>query len=169
MPEHALGSAYYDKPDDTTKETTWKNSKIREVLNSNAFISKFEKTFVDCIQNTNVKTENYTTTDKFWLLSTNEVGYKPSPRKQCYKLDLPHDSAKQFEYFSKNGDTVKIIETSYKTSTPTSWLLRTTAKMQGGGTIVYACAIGPDGKPAMVYHNDLIHIAPACTLQAKTK
>ena len=170
MPEHALGSAYYDKPDDTTKEITWKNSKIREFLNSNAFISKFEKTFVDCIQNTNVKTENYTTTDKFWLLSTNEVGYKPSSRKHCYKLDLPHDSAKQFEYFSKNGDTAKIIETSYKTPTPTSWLLRTTAKMKGGGTIVYACAIGPDGKPAMVYpRNDLIHIAPACTLQAKAK
>ena len=102
-------------------------------------------------------------------MSTNEVGYKPSSRKRCYKLDLPHDSTKQFEYFSKNGDTVKIIESSYKTSTPISWLLRTTAKMQGEGTIVYVCAIGPDGKPAMVYRSDLIHIAPACTLQAKAK
>ena len=60
-----------DKFDDRTN--VYKNSHIRKLLNSTKFLSRFNKEFIKHIKPKIVHTENYTTKDKLWLLSHEEV------------------------------------------------------------------------------------------------
>ena len=53
----------------------WKNSSIRKILNSDEFIWLFNEEFSKIVRPTVVHTENYTTTDTFWFLSHEEIGY----------------------------------------------------------------------------------------------
>lgn len=55
------------------KSNVYKTSYVRKLLNSDDFLSRFNQEFVECIKPTKVHTENYTTIDKLWLLSHEEI------------------------------------------------------------------------------------------------
>ena len=69
----------------------YKNSYIRKLLNSDDFLSRFNQEFVKCIKPTILHTEDYTTVDKLWLLSHEEVGQDAgflSRNNNCRPFDL---------------------------------------------------------------------------------
>ena len=55
------------------KSNVYKTSYIRKLLNSDNFLSRFNQEFVNHIKPTEVHTEDYTITDKLWLLGHEEV------------------------------------------------------------------------------------------------
>ena len=86
------------------KETNkWKDSAIRKYLNGKYFKDKFEKEFLKLVSDDLIGTEDYTTTDKFWLLSHEEIGNKgnDSLKKNC--------ETKHFKYFSSRVKRIKEI------------------------------------------------------------
>lgn len=78
-----------DKFDDTTN--VYKNSYVRKLLNSTKFLSRFNKEFIEHIKPTKVHTEDYTTVDKLWLLSHEEIS-KPADflktNDNCWSFDM---------------------------------------------------------------------------------
>ena len=166
MPAHALGKAVFDKD----KKTNWKDSDIRKYLNSNQFLQMFQPEFIDSIVEYDIQTNSDRTKDKFWLLSTNEVAYKPTSRQTGYDLDLTADKSKKFEYFEEKNYSKRCIPSSEKSKSYVIWLLRNSAKKKLSGREVI-CAINAYGKPseASEYSSFEGYIVPACALQAKTK
>ena len=78
-----------EKFDDTSN--VYKTSYIRNLINSDKFLSRFNKEFVKHIKPTIVHTEDYTTEDKLWLLSHEEVNQLVSFLKTnngCNSFDL---------------------------------------------------------------------------------
>lgn len=55
------------------KSNVYKTSYIRNLINSDKFLFRFNKEFIEHIKPTIVHTEDYTTEDKLWLLSHEEV------------------------------------------------------------------------------------------------
>ena len=75
--------------DDMTN--VYKNSYIRKLLNSDDFLRRFNKEFIEHIKPTIVHTEDYTTTDKLWLLSHEEIAQNVDfleQNKNCHAFDL---------------------------------------------------------------------------------
>lgn len=69
----------------------YKTSYIRKLLNSDSFLSRFNSEFVEHVKLTTVHTEDYTTEDKLWLLSHEEVGQDVNFLKKnnnCHQFDL---------------------------------------------------------------------------------
>lgn len=73
------------------KSNVYKTSYIRNLINSDKFLSRFNKEFIEHIKPTIVHTEDYTTEDKLWLLSHEEVdqiAYILKTNNGCNSFDL---------------------------------------------------------------------------------
>lgn len=57
------------------KLNVYSTSRIRKLLNSNKFLSRFNKEFVEHIKPTSIHTADYITVDKLWLLSHEEINF----------------------------------------------------------------------------------------------
>lgn len=78
-----------EKFDNTSN--VYKTSHIRNLINSDKFLSRFNNEFIEHIKPTIVHTEDYTTEDKLWLLSHEEVNQPISFLKKnndCNSYDL---------------------------------------------------------------------------------
>jgi len=74
---------------DTRNHNSWKDSSIREKLNSDDFFCKFDKEFINHTVVKEIHTCDYVTHDRFWLLSHEEVGSNTNRFKEnrlCKKL-----------------------------------------------------------------------------------
>ena len=92
-----LMSAYIlenHKFDDNTN--VYKNSDIRSYMNGE-FLNKFDKEFVDKLITSEVHTDNYTTSDKMWIPSHEEVGYLDS--NNWFKKNV---GTQTYKYFANN-------------------------------------------------------------------
>ena len=78
------------------KSNVYKTSYIRQLLNSDKFLSRFNKEFVEHIKQTEIHTNDYITDDKLWLLSHEEIN------QQTYFLKTNNNSF-SFDLF-KNVD-----------------------------------------------------------------
>lgn len=73
------------------ESNVYKTSYIRKLLNSQDFLSRFNQEFVERIKLTTVHTEDYTTLDKLWLLSHEEVGqdvYFLKSNSKCHVFEM---------------------------------------------------------------------------------
>lgn len=52
----------------------WKDSELRKYMNSKEFMDKFDPEFIADLKVGTVHTEDYTTQDKFWIPSHEEIG-----------------------------------------------------------------------------------------------
>ena len=69
----------------------YKNCYIRNLINSEEFLNRFNSEFVKHIQITEVHTEDYITNDKLWLLSHEEINRTPAfliPNHECYAFEM---------------------------------------------------------------------------------
>ena len=85
----------------------YRTSYIRKLLNSDEFLSKFNTEFVKHIKLTIVHTGNYTTKDKLWLLSHEEINQSNpffKTNNNCYSFDLfKHGDLNALDVFKRNG------------------------------------------------------------------
>ena len=73
------------------KSNAYKTSYIRNLINSKDFLNRFDQEFVNHIKPTIVHTEDYTTTDKLWLLSHEEISKQADflrRNNNCQSFDL---------------------------------------------------------------------------------
>ena len=72
------------------KSNRYETSYVRELINSNEFLSRFNPEFAKHVQQTTIHTEDYVTTDKLWLLSHEEISKVGFfiPNEYCRSFDL---------------------------------------------------------------------------------
>ena len=73
------------------KSNRYETSYVRELINSNEFLSRFNPEFVKHVQLTEVHTEDYVTNDKLWLLSHEEVNQYSNylrPNHECHAFEM---------------------------------------------------------------------------------
>ena len=73
------------------KSNRYETSYVRKLINSNKFLNRFNPEFVKHIQLTEVHTEDYTTKDKLWLLSHEEISQDVAflkPNGKCTAFEM---------------------------------------------------------------------------------
>ena len=75
------------------KSNRYETSYVRELINSNEFLHRFNLEFVKRIQLTEVHTEDYVTNDKLWLLSHEEINQDSDlliirPNHECHAFEM---------------------------------------------------------------------------------
>ena len=110
-------------PFDKNMENDWGDSSSRKYLNSEQFIKKVDPEFMKHVVEATVHTEDYTTKDKFWLLSHEEIGFVDD--KNWF---MQNRGTKKLDYFdnTKVGQKNKklIRYDFYVGSSVSSWWLR---------------------------------------------
>ena len=99
---------------DKEGSNSWKDSSIRMELNSDVFMYKLDKDFINHTVVKKIHTCDYTTYDRFWLLSHEEVGFNTDFFKENYLC-------KKFQYFD---GTYKSRCFDEILCSPCSWWLR---------------------------------------------
>ncbi len=131
----------------------WPDTKMREYLNETIY-NKLKAKIGDIIVDTTVvsghektATENYTTTDKLYLLSPKEVG-------DASTCDSATDETRQLDYYSSK---TKIVKYEYGTETATIWWLRTAYSASKN----WFHGIGTNGKWWPYNANEAHDVSPA--------
>ena len=91
------------------KSNRYETSYVRRLINSNEFLSRFNPEFVKYIQPTEVHTEDYTTEDKLWLLSHEEISQdvaflKPNGKCTAFEMFKTIDLEAYSQMLLKNKD-----------------------------------------------------------------
>lgn len=75
----------------------WRDSELRKYLNSE-FLDKLDPEFVKMLRPTEVHTDNYTTIDRVWIPSHEEIGYHDS--NGMFKKNI---GAKAYDYYKSTA------------------------------------------------------------------
>lgn len=75
----------------------YKDAEIRRYLNGE-FLEKFDPEFVAALKPTEVHTDDYTTIDKCWLLSHEEIGYKDDSN-----MFKPNIGTRVYDYYKEDA------------------------------------------------------------------
>ena len=102
------------------KSNRYETSYVRKLINSNEFLSRFNPEFVKYIQPTKVKTEDYVTYDKLWLLSHEEINHSDY---RCSNYLRPNHECHAFEMF-KTIDLEAYSRVLLKNKDVYGWRLR---------------------------------------------
>ena len=85
------------------KTNVWKDSYLRGYINSDKFMKKFDPEFIKLTKPTDVHTENYVTTDRFWVPSHEEVNCDSKAAEWFNK----NNNTKRYEYFTDKESRIK--------------------------------------------------------------
>ena len=143
------------------KSNAYKTSYIRNLINSKVFLSRFNKEFIKHIKPTEVHTEDYTTVDKLWLLSHEELCYKDTSyfeaNDNCQPFDL-------FEHTDLRSYSLMLLK--HNNQNGYSWRLRSACSSASyNGIIRYVGCVDILG----IDYNIITGIStgvicPACTI-----
>lgn len=139
---------------DEAGSTSWKESSIRRKINSNVFVCKLDEDFIDHTVVKEIHTRDYTTYDRFWLLSHEEIGSDVSYCK-------PNDSQKCLGYFEGRRKTRMFNPLLYSLYDYT-WWLRSVCKGYDG---IVGCADSSNGDVCChsTYNNNVV--LPVCLIR----
>ena len=144
------------------KSNRYETSYVRELINSNKFLNRFNLEFVKHIKPTKVHTEDYVTNDKLWLLSHEEVN--------STNLSLvnfrSNDKCTAFEIFKTinlAAYSQMLFELNMKKSY--GWWLRSSASILASSSR-YVGFISNGGYVNGYSYNiiDIASLLPACTI-----
>ena len=114
--KYPLFNASFDENNNYSRE--WKNSSIRKFLNSDEFLNRFPEAIQKNIGFHDIQTTYTKTSDRFWLLSWQELGYikktvSPisdySDRNIVYNSDIFKTTKDSTAYFSFGGQLLRSI------------------------------------------------------------
>ena len=148
-----------DKFDDMTN--VYKNSYIRNLINSKDFLNRFDQEFVNHIKPTIVHTEDYTTTDKLWLLSHEEISKQADflrTNDNCQPFDL-------FEHTDLRSYSQALLKLNKQQCY--GWRLRSATPYTTYKSLSRFVGFVTDGGDVYnthAFHTDYGALLPACTI-----
>ena len=85
------------------KTNVWRDSYLRNYINSDEFAKKFDPEFIKLTQITDVHTDDYVTKDRFWIPCHEEVNCDAESAKWFKK----NKGTKRLKYFTDNQSRIK--------------------------------------------------------------
>ena len=141
------------------KSNVYKTSYIRNLLNSDKFLSRFNKEFVDHINPTIIHTENYTTEDKFWLLSHEEIDLANTIFLKRNKTCKSFDAFKHIELKSYSETLLKLNKQNCR-----GWRLRSASSNTSNKYRNRFVGIVYHGYMSGCERDDVATLRPVCTI-----
>ena len=120
--KHILFNKCFDETRfDENSSNIWKNSSLRKYLNSNKFLKRFPVAIQNNIGFHDIWTDQKITSDRFWLLSWQDLGEVGKQIENIFKIDYP---SKKTIYNSDIFKNKKDLIIKYFTSPASYWWLR---------------------------------------------
>ena len=133
----------------------WKDSSIRRKLNSNVFMCKLDEEFINHTVVKEIHTCDYTTYDRFWLLSHEEVGGSKNYSKYFKENRL----CKKLKYFDESDKSRCFDRMLYP---PRTWWLRSASSCYSDSV---GCAYRDGFVNGYYVDNNDIAVLPTCLLR----